>query len=119
MRGITSVEVIETDEYVDANPENKAAKNTITALAGVGMVFIVCGLIGWIGGGFSFWFFAVSGAIGLIIFVVAAILSTQRKKTFNIVLRTAGGEVTALTNSDKNFISQIVQALNNSIISLG
>jgi len=119
MRGITSVELVETDEYVEADTGDKAAKGVVKALGGIGLGLIVCGLLCWLIAGFPFWFFVVSGIAGCCLFVIAALLFSQRKQGFKIVLRTSGGEVTALTNSDRNFVSQIVQALNNSIIALG
>jgi hypothetical protein len=119
MRGVTSVELVETDEYAGPNPADAFAKGFVTILGGLGFGLIVCGLLCWLIAGYSFWLFVVSGVVGCCLVVVVALLTTKRKQGFKIVLRTSGGEVTAFTNSDRNLVSQIVQALNNSIIALG
>ena len=59
------------------------------------------------------------GIIGVLIFAAAICLAIYRKSTFVVVLRTAGGEVTAYQSTDKNYIAQIIRALNEAIISQG
>jgi hypothetical protein len=99
MRGITSVEGIETP----------ASYTGVTLL-------IFFGVILAIGGFFS--------SIGLAIFGVLLAAGGgwscfRRKPTYAVVLRTAGGEVTAYQSKDRDCIFQIIQALNDSIISRG
>lgn len=46
-------------------------------------------------------------------------LATRQKPVFAVVLRTAGGEITAYESYDSDCISQIVEALNRSIVANG
>lgn len=68
--------------------------------------------------------FSFNDALGLAIFgiliiVIGVWLAIRQKRAFAVVLRTAGGEVTAYQSRDRNHISQIIQALNESMISHG
>ena len=116
MRGITSVEVVETEEVVEIQP----GKALPGAIGGVG--FIICifgGILCWLLFDFSFWVVVGAGAVGILMIFIAALLSTQSKRAFKIVLKTAGGEVTAYQSFDRSHISQILKALNDSIIAHG
>jgi len=59
------------------------------------------------------------GALGLIPLAGGIWWACRRKPKYAVVLRTAGGEVTAYQSADRAHISQIIQALNESIISNG
>ena len=115
MRGITSVEVVESDEVAERQPGNVLPP----AITGAGLVIIVVGLLCWLLYDFSFWVAVGAGIVGTFMIIVAASLATQLKRAFKIVLKTAGGEVTAYQSFDRGHISQIIRALNDSIISHG
>ena len=121
MRGITSVEVVESEEVV----EIKSADPTASVLAGVftlaGLLIIGAGFYCWISFEFSFLVVSIAGVIGLVMLGVAGSPNfiNYKKRAFKIVLKTAGGEVTAYKSFDREHISQIDNALNDSIISSG
>lgn len=100
MRGITSVQGVET-------PPNYTG----------GVIMIILGVIvaaaGFYGSSIG------AGVFGLLVSAGGVWVVRQQKPTFAVVLRTAGGEVTAYQSQDRNHISQIIQALNDSIISHG
>jgi Family of unknown function (DUF6232) len=116
MRGITSVEVVETDEAAAKHP-GKTWPEIIILLGLAITVFF--GLLFWILNDFDYWILVGAGIICILVIIAGSFLNIQMKRAFKIVLRTAGGEVTAYQSFDRNHISQIVQALNNSIISHG
>jgi hypothetical protein len=115
MRGITSVEVVETEEIVEKQPGNALPG----VIIGSGLLIIFVGLLCWILYDFSYLVFVVSGIIGVLMLIGAGAFLTQSKRAFKIVLKTAGGEVTAYQSFDRNHISQIIRALNDSIIANG
>ena len=114
LSGITSVEVVEADEVVEQQPGD--IKPLI--LTGLGLVSIVVGIICTMNG-FGYGVLIVAGIIGVPILVGGALLSTQVKRAFKIVLKTASGEVTAYQSFDRAHISRINRALNDSIVSHG
>ena len=61
----------------------------------------------------------INGIVGVLMMILGALQFTQTKQAFNIVLKTAGGEVTAYQSFDREHISRIIRALNDSIISHG
>jgi hypothetical protein len=116
MRGITSVEVVEGDEVVEKQPGNSLAQ----AVGGIGLIFsLFVGVLCCLLFDCSYWVLVGAGIVGILIFLAAALLSTKWKRAFKIVLKTAGGEVTAYQSFDRGHISEIIRALNNSIISQG
>ena len=52
---------------------------------------------------------------GLILFIVGAVLNAIFRPKFTIVLDSASGEVRAFTNGDRDYISEIVDALKKAI----
>jgi len=100
MRGITSVEAVE----IPADYSGSATlifMGVIVALTGFAILpFIFCSL-------------------GVLLLSLGIWLAKRKKPVFAVVLRTAGGEVTAYQNYDWGYISQIIEALNQSIISHG
>ena len=121
MRGITSIEAVESEEVVDI----KSTDPMRTIFGGVftliGLFIIGAGFFCWIFYEFSFWIVVGAGVMGLLMLGVAGSLNfiNYKKRAFKIVLKTAGGEVTAYKSFDRNHISQIIRALNDSIISNG
>jgi predicted RNA-binding Zn-ribbon protein involved in translation (DUF1610 family) len=112
MRSITSVEVVSADEFADPDP-----KNPLPALTtGIGFVIIATGLGFWLGFDFSYMVAIILGVIGILLIFGGACLFAKKKRTFTIVLKTAGGEVAAYKSDDQNHIAKIIQALNDSII---
>jgi hypothetical protein len=99
MRGITSVQGVET-------PANY---NGAIALILVGAVIAVSGFA-----------FSIELAVFGVLLIAGGIwLCFRQKQTYAVVLRTAGGEVTAYQSQNRDHISEIIQALNDSIISHG
>ncbi len=121
MRGITSIEAVESEEVVDI----KSADPMRTILGGIftliGLFIIGAGFFCWLFFEFSFWVVVGAGVIGLLMLGIAGSLNfiNYKKRAFKIVLKTAGGEVTAYKSFDRNHISQIIRALNDSIIANG
>jgi hypothetical protein len=99
MRGITSVEGVETPV-------------SYSGAAALGLVGLVMFMNLFNGGIFI-------GVMGLLIIAAAIWLIKQKKPTYAVVLRTAGGEVTAYQSADRKHIAQIIQALNQAMISHG
>jgi hypothetical protein len=99
MGGITSVEGIE----IPASP-----------IAPV--LLIIIGLILAVSGFGGAWPFII---VGLLIIAGGVLLAVCRKSKFSVVLRTAGGEVTAYSSNDKSLIAEIIRAINASIVSRG
>jgi hypothetical protein len=97
MRGITSVEGVEEP------PRN-----------GWAVVFIIFGMILVLT---LFVSFSFIGIFGILIFASSMWAAIQAKPTFSVVLRTAGGEVTAYRSHEREHAAQIIQALNNAIVS--
>jgi hypothetical protein len=67
-------------------------------------------------------FFNLAIAMGILgVFILAARIwiACLRKPIYAVVLTTAGGEITAHASKDWSYISQIIEALNQSIISHG
>jgi hypothetical protein len=62
---------------------------------------------------------AASWTLGILLLAPGVWLCFRQKPTFAVVLRTAGGEVTAYESKKRDDISAIIQALNNAIISSG
>ena len=99
MRGITSVEGVETP----------ASYTGPIILVLIGLIMAVNLFNGGIG----------LGIFGVLVIAAAIGIAMRRKPTFAVVLRTAGGEVTAYQSMDRNYIAQIIEALNQAIISHG
>lgn len=100
MRGITSVQTIKI-------PANYGGPVAVIFL-GLSLV-----LIGFASSSF------VLGGLGVLLLALSIWMAMRQKPIFAVVLRTAGGEVTAYRSYDRNYISEIVEALNQSIISHG
>jgi hypothetical protein len=115
MRGITSVDLVEADEIVETQPGNPLP----AIIMGVAILLIVVGFVCWMFYDFSFLVLVGSGIIGVLMFICAILLATQQRRVFKIVLKTAGGEVTAYKSFDRGHIFKIIQALNDSIIAQG
>lgn len=101
MRGITSVEGVETP----------ARRTWPELMALFGLLMAVAG--------FSDANSTVFGIFGILVIVGGVWLTIRQKPSFAVVLRTAGGEITAYKSQDRNYISQIIRALNESIITRG
>ncbi|MGH7975809.1 MAG: DUF6232 family protein, partial [Limisphaerales bacterium] len=117
MRSVTSVEIVKTDQEMESSRIVWASSEGIGAV--VFLTMIALGLFVWLLLGFSFWFAIGFGIVGFVIYHIARLATIQTKTVFKIVLRTAGGDVIAYQSFDRNHISQIVEALNDSIIALG
>jgi hypothetical protein len=99
MRGITSVEGVET-------PANYVGPVILSVLGLIMATGLLTGAI-------------ALGIFGLLILAGGIWLFTRQKPKFAVVLRTAGGEVTAYQNTDREQIAQIIRALNEAIVSNG
>jgi hypothetical protein len=99
MRSITSVQGVETP----------ASYTALVFLILVGVYLAITGFPSFIGLAIV-GVFLVSGGIWLCF---------RQRPTYAVVLRTAGGEVTAYQSNDRDYIFQVIQALNDSIISHG
>ena len=53
--------------------------------------------------------------VGIIVFALALLTFNVQKPSFNLKIRTAGGEVTALNAKDRTAFNTIAEALNNAI----
>jgi hypothetical protein len=116
MRGITSVEAVESDSSELAEKQSGSAEGPF--FTGTGLLIIAVGLVCWLMFDFSFFVAVGAGIIGFLMLIVGASF-VKMKRAFKIVLKTAGGEVTAYQSFDRDHISQIIRALNDSIISHG
>ena len=96
--GITSVQGVETP----------ASHITSIAVMLLGIILAIGGLAVSI-----FIFF------GILIIALGVWLFFREKPKYEVVLTTAGGEVTAYQSGDKEFMSQVIHALNDSIVSRG
>ena len=127
MRGITSVEVVELDEVVERNAKHTWPTSILNvlpqAISGViGAVSIIAGVFCWLSGSSLRLAAGIVGGgifVSMLVILIAALLSTKWKRAFKIVLKTAGGDVTAYQSFDQGHISQISRALNDSIIAHG
>jgi len=99
MRGITSVQGIETP----ASYGWPALLSLLGLLMALGLFSGAIGL----------------GVFGVLILAAGIWLFTRQKPTFAVVLRTAGGEVTAYQSKNRDHIAEIIRALNDAIISHG
>jgi hypothetical protein len=115
MRGITSVEVVEAEEIVETRTGNPLPG----VIIGAGLIIIAVGFLCWLLYDWSLWVLVGAGIVGVMMFIGAGSLLTQPKRVFKIVLKTAGGEVIAYKSFDRSHISQIIRALNDSIIAHG
>jgi len=61
--------------------------------------------------------FNLGAILGLAIFVAGIWQAVRSKPTFSVVLTAAHGEVTAYRSKNREFVSQIIQALNKAIAS--
>src|SRR5271154_3076624 len=61
----------------------------------------------------------VVGIFGVLVLAAGIWIASKRKPIYAVVLTTAGGEITAHASKDWSYISQIIEALNQSIISHG
>jgi hypothetical protein len=77
-------------------------------------IFIMVGsLLTAAGFGVSLWFLI----IGLPVLAIGILGCIVAKASYAVILTTSGGEVIAYSSMDANYISKIVNALNQSIIS--
>ena len=100
MRGITSVQAIKIPPS-DGGSTITVVFGLIVAVAGFAIRLYLLGFLGVLLLGLGVW------------------LAMRQKPIYAVVLRTAGGEVTAYQSNDWNYISQIIEALNQSIVSHG
>jgi len=100
MRGITSVQAVKTP----------ASYGGAFMLMFIGLIFA---FIGFASSEFVFF------VLGVMLLALGIWVATRQRPVFAVVLRTAGGEVTAYRSFDGNCISQIIEALNQSIITRG
>jgi hypothetical protein len=101
MRGITSVEGVETP-----------ARRTWPMVMGLFGLMMTAAGFGDAGS-------VVFGIFGILVTAAGIWLAFRQKATFSVVLRTAGGEVTAYQSMSRDHIAEIIQALNQAIISHG
>ena len=98
MRGVTSVQGVEI-------PANYTASGLLILLgACVALTAFLNSAIGF-------------GIFGVLLSAGGIWAACRQKPTYAVVLRTAGGEVTAYESKDRDYISQVIEALNQSIIS--
>jgi len=100
MHGITSVQGVETP----------ASYGWPALLTLVGLIIMALSLFGGEIG---------VGVFGVLLFAAGIWLFTRQKPKFAVVLRTAGGEVTAYESRNRDHIAEIIRALNEAIISHG
>jgi hypothetical protein len=117
VRGITSVEIVKAEQDTDRPGIMCAASRGIAAVVFLAMIGLGLGL--WLGDDFSFWVVIGLGTVGFGIWHIVYSASIQRKPVFRILLKTAGGEIMGYQSFDRNHVSQIILALNDSIISNG
>lgn len=58
-------------------------------------------------------------AFGVVLLLVGLVMAITAKPTFRVCLGSASGEATALSSKDESFVSKVVGALNEAIISRG
>jgi hypothetical protein len=67
--------------------------------------------------------FAVAGSanvgIGLVIGGVSVVWLLMQKTMYHVMLTTAGGETSALSSKQREYIEKVVQALNEAIVARG
>lgn len=73
---------------------------------------IGCGIVGLL-------FLAWVPVLGIALIVLAAIWWNGQKTKYEVLLTTAGGEVKALSSQNGQFISKVIQALNEAIVARG
>jgi len=100
MQGITSVQDVRIPAHY-GGPVALILLGAVVALISFGTAQFVLGGLGVLLIGLGIWF------------------AVRKKPMFAVVLRTAGGEVTAYQSYDSSYISQIIEAMNQSIISRG
>jgi hypothetical protein len=99
MRGITSVQGVETPvSYI---------------------IPVLLGLLGLVLAVNLFRNGSAFGIIGILILGLAIWIAVRKKPMFAVVLRTAGGELTAYQSRNRDHIAQIIRALNEAMISHG
>ena len=99
MRGITSVQGVETPvSYIGP------------VLFGLLALFMCYGVFG---GNYFL------GVVGILLLAADVLIIIGRRPKFAVVLRTAGGEVTAYESTKRDDIAPIIQALNQAMISQG
>lgn len=81
------------------------------AKKGVGIIIGLIGLFVLFGAKSILW--------GIIIIVVGVLAFMGAKNKYSVILSTSSGENKALTSEDETYISNIVSALNESIVSRG
>jgi len=64
-------------------------------------------------------FLAINGVIGFITIGTAIYLFAKQKPELTVILNSSSGEAQALTSKDASYISEVVEALNNSIVYRG
>lgn len=99
MRGITSVQGV----------KRSAGYAAPIIMAAFGLALVVGFFVGVAG----------LGVFGLLILAADIWLFTRRRPIFAVVLRTAGGELTAYESKNRDQIASIIDALNQAIISHG
>jgi hypothetical protein len=57
------------------------------------------------------------GLLAFILSITGILWSVWKKPTFEVVLRTSGGEVVAYSSLSQSYVSEIINALNQSIVS--
>lgn len=77
-----------------------------------GVVLLLVGLLMAVGNANAPWF-------GAILAVGAAYYLYQQKTTYHVMLTTAGGETSALTTHQQEYLSKVINALNEAIVHRG
>ena len=57
--------------------------------------------------------------VGIIVILLAIFMFVDNKPTYSVILNTASGENHALVSTDKLYIEQVINSLNESIVSRG
>lgn len=73
---------------------------------------IVCGIVGLI-------LLASVPLVGIVLIAIAVIWWVGQKAQYHVLLTTAGGEMKALSSTNKDFISNVIKALNDAIVARG
>lgn len=98
MRNVTSVNIVRYDP----------SRGGPIALIIIGLLVTIVGFAG-----LSAWL----GVVGLVPIGLAILWFVRQKATFGVVLTTSGGEIRAIEHGDWPLIENIVNALNESIMS--